>query len=166
MIYFVRHGEGIHNRDKNYENPKYIDAVLTTEGRLQADNLRTKKELENPDIVISSPLARALETATIAYPDYPILIDPLCREKLMYPCDMMRSEVASDPLKETDEQMIERAELFVKKLTAEKDKKIVVFTHGKFMNAVVTVMKGEKIINKTKFFRNTEILKFPNCNTH
>jgi len=81
MIFLIRHGSGIHNETKDYNNHKYIDAILTEQGKKQAINLRTKTELQNPDVIISSPLSRAFETASLAFPNNTIIIDPLCREK-------------------------------------------------------------------------------------
>jgi broad specificity phosphatase PhoE len=38
-------------------------------------------------------------------------------------------------------------------------KKVIVVTHGKFMNAVISVLSGKEELGKTRYFKNTEILK-------
>jgi len=60
-----------------------IDGPLIDEGRKQAEEIREKLLEEAIDIIISSPLRRALETAEIINEDrgIPILIDERARER-------------------------------------------------------------------------------------
>ncbi|MFC1936538.1 histidine phosphatase family protein [Chloroflexota bacterium] len=64
-ITFLRHGESVGNADGYFQGQH--DFVLTDQGRKQADLLahRWQKEGAKFDLVISSPLARAKETAEI-----------------------------------------------------------------------------------------------------
>lgn len=61
QMYIVRHGEYIHS-----EEPPY-DLGLSFDGILQVQKLRDRLERENPDIdvLISSSMARAIQTAEI-----------------------------------------------------------------------------------------------------
>lgn len=158
MLYLIRHGHGRHNETKDYDNPKFVDAILTQKGKEQSKNLRAISELKNPDIVISSPLSRAFETACLAFPESKIEIDSLCREKQNFMCDRMRPELESGLLRpETTEEINNRANLFLEKLHDFRGKKIVVVTHSKFMSVVMKMFNLTK--EHKKYYENTEILK-------
>lgn len=61
-IYIVRHGQVPHNALKMYSNE---NEDLNEIGIKQAEDLKTKIENLNFDIIISSPLIRAIHTANI-----------------------------------------------------------------------------------------------------
>jgi broad specificity phosphatase PhoE len=78
VIHFIRHAEGEHNvaeraqpkgplRDAVYTDPQYFDAVLSSDGVKQCEQLQglmsTSKLL--PELVVASPLRRTLRTATL-----------------------------------------------------------------------------------------------------
>lgn len=89
MVHFVRHGQAFHNfladmytlqglkwkqfdnnsMDNPYNKPELLDAPLTETGRIQAASLQfTVDSLkEKPQLVVSSPLSRALATCSIAF---------------------------------------------------------------------------------------------------
>ena len=67
-FYLVRHAAGRHNETKDYDNPIFVDAILTQRGKEQAKRLRDEEELKDPDLVICSPLSRAFETACLGFP--------------------------------------------------------------------------------------------------
>jgi broad specificity phosphatase PhoE len=160
MIFLVRHAAGRHNETKDYDNPDFVDALLTVKGKEQAKSLRTNEELKNPDFVISSPLSRAFETACLGFPESNIIIDPLCREKCMFMCDRLRSEVIPGIMsEETDEELMIRAKIFVDKLRQTKFQKLIVVTHGKFINAMLSAVAGKTEIGPTKYYKNIEIVK-------
>src|SRR5512138_3615537 len=62
---FLRHGESAGNVEERFQGQS--DFPLTERGRMQANSLaqRWKREGVRFDLAISSPLARAKETATI-----------------------------------------------------------------------------------------------------
>lgn len=62
-LYVVRHGKTIWNEQGKVQG--ITDIPLTDEGRLEAQRLQDLVEKLNIDIVISSPLSRAKETAKI-----------------------------------------------------------------------------------------------------
>jgi hypothetical protein len=115
----IRHAEGLHNRDyrdlPNYvadglgHTMKYWDARLTEEGVEQAKRLssttydRAKQGL--PQVVVVSPMTRALETAAHAWPNRssaprpPMVATSLARERVgNHTCDgrRNRSELAAE----------------------------------------------------------------------
>ena len=64
QLYIIRHGEYIHS-----DEPPY-DLGLSSEGILQAQKLRDRLARENldVDVLISSSMARAIQTAEILAP--------------------------------------------------------------------------------------------------
>ena len=62
-LYVVRHGETIWNNERKVQG--ITDIPLTDKGREEAKELQTLINTLNIDVVISSPLARARETAKI-----------------------------------------------------------------------------------------------------
>jgi 2,3-bisphosphoglycerate-dependent phosphoglycerate mutase len=83
QITFLRHGESVGNAESRWQGQS--DFPLTERGRAQANALakRWKKEGMQFDLVISSPLERAKETAEIvaATLDLRIEFDPLWLER-------------------------------------------------------------------------------------
>ncbi|GAX79677.1 hypothetical protein CEUSTIGMA_g7118.t1 [Chlamydomonas eustigma] len=74
LIHFIRHGQGDHNvagelNYQCYKSEQWFDAHLTQEGWKQATYLNAHLRQINlkPDLVIVSPLMRALETAVAAF---------------------------------------------------------------------------------------------------
>lgn len=88
-IYCIRHGIARHNilypmiKEQAYRGEENIDTKLTEKGKKQAEKLKEiwyeRNEIE---LVITSPLSRTLETASILFKDtkVPILAQELLRE--------------------------------------------------------------------------------------
>jgi hypothetical protein len=94
-VYFVRHGEAIHNvaaKNKTgegnpYLDPALTDAPLTPLGQEQARALAPASSALQLDVVLTSPLVRAVETACLGFPaqleaGVPFLAVELCREQI------------------------------------------------------------------------------------
>ena len=78
-ISFIRHGNSIGNSYKGTLTEQrldkgLIDSPLTDLGREQASVLRGKLNNNSYDMIISSPLSRAMETASIVFPNRKIKI--------------------------------------------------------------------------------------------
>lgn len=102
-VLFVRHAQGWHNKDEaelpNWDadgvglTPKYRDARLTPEGLRQAAALRRRlneTQAAPPDVVVVSPLHRAIQTASLAFAAHPrrFVATELARERIAYhTCD-------------------------------------------------------------------------------
>ena len=117
-LVFIRHAEGWHNKDAreipNYfkdelglasTSLKYWDAALTPEGETQcaALALRLQEQVGSLELVAVSPMTRALQTATLAFPNAsarpPFLATSLARERVwLHACDgrRPRSELQRD----------------------------------------------------------------------
>lgn len=83
-LYFVRHGLSQFNVERRFAGT--IDTPLTPEGRAQARIAAEKAKKLNIDLIISSPLSRAYETAKIIateinYPKDKIELNPLLAER-------------------------------------------------------------------------------------
>lgn len=63
-IYFVRHGESEANVKKIASGSEF-DVAITDKGRMQAKQAGEELKSKNIQLIISSPLSRAIETATI-----------------------------------------------------------------------------------------------------
>ena len=61
-IYMVRHGESVFNASTHFERG---DTPLTERGRAQAEAVGMRLKTVPIDIIISSPVTRAKETADI-----------------------------------------------------------------------------------------------------
>ena len=94
-VYFVRHGQAVHNVAKEthtgpgspYLDPALTDAPLTPLGKEQAQKLREAAAALPIDVVIVSPLVRAVETACLAFEaqlerGVPFVAVELCREQI------------------------------------------------------------------------------------
>jgi len=118
-VHFIRHGQGFHNlmRDfftavKRQDNPyvmhEVVDAPLTQKGRDQARALHPRiRQLKDdgdnkPELIISSTLCRALQTASIVFEEFlgreeggsvvPFVAHEMVRERLgVNVCDQRRT---------------------------------------------------------------------------
>ena len=86
-VYFIRHGEAAHNVAPRPWGEELVDARLTAVGRQQAAGLVPQAACVTLDVVIVSPLVRAIETATIGLAAHlergvPFVVEELCREQL------------------------------------------------------------------------------------
>ncbi len=85
-ILCIRHGQSTANVawEAGGEDPLQIDARLTARGEAQVRAARERLRSEPVDLVITSPLTRALQTSTGIFADHPrrppILVEPLHRE--------------------------------------------------------------------------------------
>jgi broad specificity phosphatase PhoE len=121
IIHFQRHGQGYHNLiyrilDESgrpvqdvydpdpavnpFVRPEIVDSPLTEHGRAQCASQRSKASSLQPELLIVSPLHRAIQTAQITFEDFrgkvPFVAHEACREELgLLVCNKRR------PLSET-----------------------------------------------------------------
>ncbi len=123
IVHFQRHGQGYHNllgdvlRDAGVRpdifssdtaiNPwvrsEIVDSPLTEKGKQQCRNQRKLAATLKPEVVIVSPLLRAIQTAKLSFADYsdnvPWMAHEGCREETGYlVCNKRRklSEIQAD----------------------------------------------------------------------
>jgi len=179
-VHLIRHGQATSNEAAlelgwdAYALEEHLDAGLTALGRRQSRLVGRQIEAlaVQPELVLSSPLTRAMSTADEALAGVipgavPRLVLPLLRERLgVNPCDRRRPwslvaaehsslwdaslvETEEDNLwkadeRETDRQIEERARAAIEWLAGRPEETIVVFTHSSFIEALLDVHLDEK----------------------
>ena len=97
VILCIRHGESTFNAlaGGGGPDPLHYDARLSELGEQQVQRAREKLRAMAIDLVITSPLTRALQTTAGLFADHPtspkILVEPLHRERVENSCDIGRS---------------------------------------------------------------------------
>ena len=92
-VYLIRHGESEANAAEflDISSDTYIfDAELTTKGKMQAKAASNELNHIEFDLIVSSPLSRALQTYEIIFSkrDIKLDINPLHREYVAHSCDI------------------------------------------------------------------------------
>lgn len=95
IVYVIRHGHGQHQL-KGQHIKLDLGPALTQHGIWQARALQPKLKFLMSDsssaLVVSSNLLRAVETALFAFPESPIVVQPLARERIAnemdYPAEL------------------------------------------------------------------------------
>jgi len=94
-ILLIRHGQSTFNAhyEATGEDPGHIDARLTERGQQQAQETRILLQDEAVDLVITSPLTRAIQTGQtiFGHRDLPFHITCRHRERLESSCDVGRA---------------------------------------------------------------------------
>lgn len=98
-ILLIRHGQSTFNAhfEATGTDPGHIDARLTELGHRQAAEARAEAARHpRPDLVLASPLTRAIQTALAIYGGTGIPLEVTCRhrEHLTHTCDIGRSPAA------------------------------------------------------------------------
>jgi len=159
-LFLIRHGQSIANRDYD-ESIAYRDAGLTEQGIAQAKSLQKELEELQLDLVVVSPLTRALQTCQNALPPSysgPIFVLSEIAEvcSSYYSCGQKRSVVqpkfpssfdwSNIPMdeiwwwrydqnhhSETNEYQTKRMEKFRQFIQERPEKRIAVFSHGDYL---------------------------------
>jgi broad specificity phosphatase PhoE len=153
-LYFLRHGESVSNFEDRHTGQQ--DVELTEKGRAQAV-AAGKAMLESGrsfDQIISSPLARAHETATIiagiiGYAEDAIIDEPLVMERYFGSLEgktkretgPLSDEMIAKSGAETDERLRERARQLLGKIPNNLDAVLVV-SHNGFGKRLRSVIEG------------------------
>ncbi|MBT5048216.1 MAG: histidine phosphatase family protein [Rhodospirillaceae bacterium] len=94
-VYLIRHGQSTFNIhfEATGIDPLHFDAPLSALGMKQVAELRAQVAELNVDLVVTSPLTRALETAVGLFggETVPIVVSSLHRERLGNSCDVGRA---------------------------------------------------------------------------
>lgn len=142
-LYFIRHGLSEMNKTGHFAGS--IDTPLTDEGRAQAKAAGESARLLNINLIVSSPLSRAHETAKIiarqiGYPEDRILISGLLQERHWGVLEGTPHAPVGDldevPNAETSHQLLHRAEKALQFLESLDADNILVVSHGTFGRAL------------------------------
>ena len=98
-VFLIRHGQSTFNAhfEATGQDPGHVDARLSELGQLQAAEARARMAaLGRPDLVITSPLTRAIQTTMAIFGDtgIPVEVSGHHREQLDHTCDIGRSPAA------------------------------------------------------------------------
>ncbi len=122
-ITLIRHAESIYN--KTMDN-SLINCGLTDEGKIQSSKLEY-----NFDLIIVSPLKRALDTLKYSNITYKNLeISDLFREYKTNGCDYFENEAI---ISETEEELYSRIKQAKQYISTLNQSNIGVVTHGDFI---------------------------------
>lgn len=95
VVHLIRHAQSTFNQslEVGRVEPKWRDALLSEEGLSQARRLRREVASLGVELVVTSPLSRAVQTALLAFEGLgiPLLVQPLAREWRYTYCDIGRS---------------------------------------------------------------------------
>lgn len=137
-LYFVRHGESEHNVDGLFAGD--TNTPLTARGIDQAKQGGEKAKHLGIDLIISSPLARAYDTAKImaqqmGYETDKIMLSDLLKERYYGTAEGTPYSVDKDHLNnfehyETDEEIEARAKELLAWLQSLPAENILVVSHG------------------------------------
>jgi broad specificity phosphatase PhoE len=184
-VILIRHGQTEFNRmfSVTRRDPGIRDPYLTDLGRRQAAVVAQALRPSSLQKLISSPYARALETAGIIAEqlDLPITVEPLIAERFFFTCDIgsplaeLRArwpdvdfEHLPDPwwppLEETEEVIVHRSETFRRQMANAVWSDIAVVTHWGFIRALtgLKVPNGSVLrIDPTRPEREAEMVLVP-----
>lgn len=162
-IYLARHGETIENQNKLLQG--ITPGHLSERGKQQAKELALKLEHEYFDVIISSPLQRAVDTTKyiqeLGHEETELELNELLMERdwgslTLWPYDKARAlETFPDDV-ETLEHGIERARIFLNEVFQKYDgKKILAMGHG-FINRCIISIVYSKSKSEIKRMENAE----------
>lgn len=176
-IYFIRHGEAEHNVSGVFGG--HIDTKLTEHGIKQANlaGQQAKKENLSFDIIVSSPLDRAHNTAKIVaahlnHPVNEIILSDDLKERFYGVLEgsdftqykqAYRANEASIDHHEGVERFIDmqmRAQRVYDWLQSLPGEKILVVSHAGFGRALRRAVQGRPITEKYDPINNAELIRF------
>jgi len=158
QVLFVRHGQSLHNADKGSAG---IDPALSDSGLVQSLRLHGLPIFSDCELLVVSPLSRAVQTAAAAFGEHPgcrTVLTPLHTERCSSTSDQGRSKsdlVQRFPFIESWEGFAEleeewtpdystdktwretRVPAFLEWLSEQPEKRIVVVGHGAFFSALL-----------------------------
>lgn len=164
-IVTVRHSATAHNAARIISGR--LDEPLSDEGRALAREVADRNEPIDADIVVASPMRRAVETAVIMTrrPEAEIVLDELCLERdygrlqgldsvqvRMYADRVLYIEVGgishslNPPGGESFDTVRHRAVAFYERLRDRPERSVVVFTHQTFLQQLHGLLLGLDVI--------------------
>lgn len=176
-IYIIRHGETVFNQEHKIQGSG-LDSPLSVKGEEQALNLKKRLLKDNfiCDLIFSSPLGRAYETATLvtSFLNQEIIKDDTLKE---INCGKLEGQSISSidseklyklrtdpeekyPDGESVMDVMERARLFLKKLKNSSAEKVLIFSHGNFTRCFITAATGMPPLMAMRIFIDNASLSY------
>lgn len=156
-LYFIRHGLTELNVQGRFAG--HTETPLTDEGRAQAKAAGEFAKTHKIDLIVASPLSRALETAQIIAKEIGYPIENITTSKFVIERDY--GELEGRPYSpdlnldgfsdlETDDTLLERAHLALKWLKNLPEENILVVSHGSFGRALRSAIRDEASVGTEK----------------
>ena len=168
-VYLIRHGQSEANVALDLDDPNfYYDARLTSLGKKQAQNTQAKLKNINFDLLLCSPLTRALQTFSFIFPNLTekALILPFVREHSLCSSEVGRqpsilakefpdfkfnnlkkfwwnNNIHIDEKKiifESMEDLDKRVLIFKKWIHDRPEKRIALVSHGTFISRIINYL--------------------------
>ncbi|MBN2852217.1 MAG: histidine phosphatase family protein [Clostridia bacterium] len=181
-VYLIRHGETVWNKERIVQG--HLDSKLSTAGKNQAKLVGEKLKDYDFDVIYSSDLERAIDTANYIneYHNQVIIIDEMLRERKLgilegkdwetikndhpeaasiYHSDDLDSEIPGGG--ESKAQFAERVRAFMDKIAIQEEgNKVLVITHGWLINFWIKLSLNIPLDDKNRlmYVENGSINKF------
>lgn len=175
MIYIIRHGESTSNAGQRTRNTSEVP--LTAKG-FEQSYIIAEQITKEPDLIVTSPFLRAKQTAEALIKKFPnskvkvwniqeftFLDSQRCENTTVEERRKIREEYIKENNPdfihgkgaESFNQLIERVDETINRiLNFSKDKFVVIFTHGMFINTLLARIKNKPLSIET-FFESEEI---------
>ncbi len=181
-VRFIRHGQSEFNaafERSRPRDPMIFDPRLTELGRAQAAALADPARWAGVELIVTSPLTRAIQTAQLAFAGLaaPMRVEALHRERLEHSGDVGRPRAAlaaefagldfaglpeiwwkHDPARpeamtvESEAELAQRVTAFRDWLAARPERDIAVVGHGTFLNRLTGhVFANCEVLNSAEF---------------
>lgn len=156
-LYFIRHGLSELNVQGKFAG--VTETPLTDEGRKQAKAAGILAKEHNIDLIVASPMSRALETSQIIAKEIGYPVKDIQINKVLIERDFGELEGKSwspdlnlDGISdlETDDTLLERAHLALNWLHSLPQETILVVSHGSFGRALRAAIRKEAKLGKEK----------------
>ena len=152
QLTIIRHGQTVENATHLCQGQQ--QGKLSETGIQQAKKVAERLRDEPIDLFYSSDLQRTRDTSAailVYHPELKLIPDPLLRERYMaswegkpFP-DRWHWDYLPDGA-ETNEDLLERANLFIEKIRKQHDgKHVVAVTHGGLIRALWTLITGKPV---------------------
>lgn len=185
-LIITRHGETEENKAGIMQG--YLPGVLSELGREQAGKLAERLKDEKIDLIVSSDLARALDTAKVVaefHPGVELVLDDRLRERFLgkfqgktkeslgIPKERLISDFISGGNVEGGDEFFDRAGALVEDVLKRSEENILLVGHNGICKAVLGNLMGVRDLRGIVGLKNTSVsifedgeMKLLNCVGH
>ena len=168
----VRHGETEENRVGIIQG--HLHGVLSKLGKEQAERLAGRLREEKIDLIISSDLARALDTAKIVakHHDCELVLDERLRERFLgrfqgrtkesigIPKNRLIADYINGEDAEAEDLFFARAGALVESVKARSEENILLVGHNGICKAVIGNLLGVRDLKEIVGLKNTSVSEY------